>query len=203
MNPINFHLRAWASWIPGLIVKEAEALPASLRRRITPIGRHALSAVWGLPEIANARLVLSSRHGEFSRTASLLEAIVNDNELSPADFTLSVHHALIGLLSISLSNPRGHSAVAAGKDSFCFGLPLPGAYAVFNDQNEQPIALALVLETAGSSDCFQFDYSAAVGDLKSSVSHAKDFLEFLKNDSMENISIDEHRQWRWKRYAGY
>ncbi len=93
-----------------------------LRRRVSPLGQHALRAVWGLPESETARLVFASRHGEFGRTLSILDALVSDEGVSPADFTLSVHHALAGLLSIVRKNRQGHTAVAAGSESFFFGL---------------------------------------------------------------------------------
>src|ERR1700681_2963906 len=89
MNPIRFRLRAWESWTPDHNPQKTEALPALLRRRVTSLGRQALGSAWGLPETARARLILSSRHGEFSRTLSLLEAVTSRNDLSPADFTLS------------------------------------------------------------------------------------------------------------------
>ena len=122
MKPLNFHIRGWKSWDATRQTGKDEGIPALLRRRVTPIGQHALSAAWELPETKDARLILSSRHGEFSRTLSLLESVANKDEVSPADFTLSVHHALIGLLSIVQENRKGHIAVAAGSESFCFGL---------------------------------------------------------------------------------
>jgi len=44
-----------------------------------------------------------------------MEGLVAGEGVSPAEFTLSVHHALVGLLSIAQSNRRGHTALAAGQ----------------------------------------------------------------------------------------
>ena len=195
-----------------------------LRRRVTPIGQQALSAAWGLPETKDARLILSSRHGEFSRTLSLLEDVTNKSEVSPADFTLSVHHALIGLLSIAQRNPKGHIAVASGSESFCFGLLeaisclhehpseqvvlihfddlLPSSFAPFGEPNESPIALALAIASAGDGEEIQIDVKPSCPNEKKSASHAQDFLDFLAGDTAEVLSIGERQRWRWMRHAG-
>jgi len=221
VTPINFRLRGYQIWNPDL--GENAALPALLRRRITPAGRHALNAAWGLPDLASARLVLSSRHGEFSRTLSLLESVATGCDVSPSDFTLSVHHALIGLLSIAVRNRRGHSGVAAGNESFCFGFlealiclkenptepvvlihfdePLPGPFASFNCDGEKPVALALLLQAEGEGDLMQMTFSPAPSNKELSSSHAQDFLDFLLGNSKEVISKNENRQWLWKRHA--
>jgi hypothetical protein len=223
MKPIGFCLLGWESWPSDHGAEKAKATPPLLRRRVTPIGQQALSAAWHLPETAGARLILSSRHGEFSRTAALLEAVTNKSDLSPADFTLSVHHALIGLLSIVHENCRGHTAVASGKESFCFGLLeaiaclkenpnelvvlvhfddlLPGAFAEFNEAGERPVALALALSAAGGGEAIRIDFQPTPADEKPSASHARDFLDFLTGGFTEGLSAGEQRQWRWARHA--
>ncbi len=223
MKTASFRLRGWGYWTPDCVVEHTNAVPALLRRRVTPLGRQALSSAWELPETANARLILSSRHGEFSRTLSLLEAAANRSDLSPADFTLSVHNALIGLLSIAHGNHKGHTAIAAGQESFCYGLleaiaclkenpdepvvlihfdePLPGAFSQFNDPTEQPIAIALALATTGEGDLIQIDFEASQHKDKPSTSHSHDFLNFLTGNLTEGLSVGVNVQWRWTRHA--
>jgi len=223
MNPIGFHLRTWASWTPDCGLDNTGALPALLRRRVTPLGRQALSAAWGLSKTESARLVFSSRHGEFSRTLSLLEAVANRTDLSPADFTLSVHHALVGLLSIAQGNHRGHTAVAAGSESFCFGLmeaaaclmenpkepvvfvhydePLPNLYARFNETHTEAVALALTLSATGEGEPIMFHSRCTPAGETRSASHALDFLNFLTSGAIEGSSVGEHQQWLWTRHA--
>src|SRR5262245_46592170 len=122
MGAVSFDILAWAAWAPGReteaawrawagVAAGAAAAPPSqppllLRRRVTTIGKAALRCVWGLPDSAGARLVFASRHGEFSRTLSILDALTAGEGVSPADFTLSVHHALAGLLSIATENRK-------------------------------------------------------------------------------------------------
>ena len=130
-NTIRFSLRAWAAWdfASDAISRDWSSddlrkVPSELRRRVSPIGRRCLECGWLITSHfeVNPKIILASRHGEFTRTFDLLQSIDKTGEVSPADFSLSVHHALAGLLSIVTRNEHGHLAVAAGKDSFGFGL---------------------------------------------------------------------------------
>ena len=98
------------------------AVPVSLRRRVTPIGQAALRHAWALPQVEQARFVFASRNGEFDRTLTMLTQMAEGEPPSPADFSLGVHNALAGLLSVATHNRNGHTALAAGIDSFGFGL---------------------------------------------------------------------------------
>lgn len=177
---LRFRVEAWAGWFAGAEALEqggaiapARPLPTPLRRRITPIGRRALEAAWAvLPEGPMPRLVLSSRHGEYQRTFDLLGQLAAEGTVSPADFSLSVHHALAGLLSIVTGGDGGHTAVSAGPESFGFGLieaagcaaedragaillhfdaPLPALYRPVAAPDRPELALALRLAPPGSS----------------------------------------------------
>jgi hypothetical protein len=101
---------------------EPDLAPPLLRRRVTKTGQQALRLAWRLPASQSARYVFASRDGEFIRTISLLDTLNQPDLVSPADFSLSVHHALAGLLSIACGNPAGHGAVAAGHDTLWCGL---------------------------------------------------------------------------------
>lgn len=127
---VHLQVAAWAVWDGqdatlqvGGAVSPRPSLPLSLRRRVSAIGRRALEAAWAvLPDDLSPRLVLASRHGEYSRTFDLLSGLTMTGEVSPADFSLAVHHALVGLLSIATGNREGHTAVAAGRESLGYGL---------------------------------------------------------------------------------
>ena len=129
-QPLGFRLEAWAAWPQDAqqvmgegLCDAAPPLPPSLRRRITPLGRRALAAAWAVlaGRAQMPHLVLSSRHGEYVRTLALLDALESSGEVSPAEFSLAVHHGLAGLLSIATGNRLAHTAVAAGEDSFGYG----------------------------------------------------------------------------------
>jgi hypothetical protein len=237
---LSFHIRGWAAWAPG---RETEAawrawangsaapaaaepatggVPSALRRRISPLGQAALRSAWGLPDAAAARIVSTSRHGEFARTLSILDSLALGEDVSPADFTLSVHHALAGVLSIAQGNRRGHTAVAAGHDSFGFGLieavtalaerpdepvvllhydePLPPPYSDLATAPGESLALALSLASLGNNQ--RFALTIAPGrDERPSPAPALDFLRFMLKDDPAMISRGERMQWHWRRHA--
>lgn len=173
---LEIRVLAWAAWtadgdraMTGGAIHPAPALPATLRRRATPIGRKALEAAGtvlaGRPGAA-PRIILSSRHGEYARTRGLLHSLAASGEVSPAEFSLAVHHGLAGLLSIATGNKAGHIAVAAGIDSFAaavteaaaclaegddcvlimhFDEALPEEYGPVGGGTEDSLALALLL----------------------------------------------------------
>jgi hypothetical protein len=222
----------WTAWACGVsqvsgssaqIEPAATALPPILRRRITPIGQMASRVAHHLAKsVYEARYILCSRHGEFSRTLGLIQSAVAGEPMSPADFTLSVHHALAGLLSIACKNMAGHTAIAAGRDTFGCGVlealgclaaqpkrpvlliyydaTLPGAYAELEDPSgEAEFALALLLSSGG--DLTLTPTPAAAPIRVAATEQAKQFLSFLLTRRAELVSRGERMDWRWRRAA--
>ena len=116
----------WHAWAGGteetIEAPPAAELPMMLRRRLTPIGQAALAVAAETGAAAAARYVFCSRHGEFGRTMRLLKSVAEQEPLSPADFSVSVHNALAGILSIARQAHAGHTALANGDESFAAGL---------------------------------------------------------------------------------
>lgn len=174
---IDLPVLSWATWegecLSSDILSPVKPLPASLRRRVTPIGRRVLEAAWRLCaglEAEAPRIVLSSRHGEYARTLGLLQALAEGEDVSPAEFSLAVHHGLAGLLSIATGNRAGHTAIVAGGDTLgsaltetaaClatgdrrvllmyFDEALPPDYAAVGGGDDPSVVLALLLGEGG------------------------------------------------------
>lgn len=195
-------------------------MPSLLRRRVTPIGQFALRAAYGLGN-ATDRFIFCSRHGEFQRTLNLLKLIVAREPTSPSDFSLSVHNALAGLLSMALKNTGGHTAIASGADSFGFGLveavacvstpfenrvllvyfdeALPDPYSELDRYGDLGIAVALVV---APKRCRDDDLILSFKPQRGSVSpntQVAEFLEFLSSDRHEGTVQGSRMMWRWKR----
>lgn len=204
----------------------AAPLPASLRRRITPIGQMAFCAALGVAERPKSRFIFCSRHGEFRRTKALLEALARREEPSPAEFSLAVHNALAGLLSIEWKNDAGHTAIAAGPDSFGFGLVEAAAclatkpaepillvysdealreeYAELREAQETGMALALLLTGGGSGGeevLLSFAPKPRLSPPRPATDVALDFLHFLLSNETERLSSGGSIAWRWRRDA--
>lgn len=218
----RFTLRAFAGWSETSEHEGAKGLPAFLRRRVTTMGRNILTLAEASPAVKNARYVFSSRHGEFTRTLSILDSIAQREEISPADFSLSVHHALISLLSIAHGNDRGHSAVAGGAQGFGLGFIealaclaekpeepvlflhsdelLPGAYGAFNEPDDEPIAIALLLGgDAGERFSLRVDPLGPNGETSASLAHS--FWRFLNGKEDFLSATTQSHVWQWERHG--
>ena len=222
----RFRIEDWMACGPGLTDPRNEVtLPSMLRRRISNVGQMAFRASYAIGEQRTARFVFCSRHGDFDRTLRILKSIVAKEPVSPADFSLSVHNALAGQLSIVWGNTAGHTAIAAGADSFAYGLlegatsvneaeqrvlvvycddVLPPPYTEIDDGTETCVALALLLAPpAHDAD----DFSIEIGPRGSArqpqpaTSQALSFIKFMLSGEREKSVIGERSQWRWRRGA--
>jgi hypothetical protein len=103
---------------------EVKFLPLMTRRRL---GRLSKIVFWlcqdlGWQEVDQRSVIFSSRHGDSSEANTILKRIGEEGDVSPADFTTSVHNASSGLLSIHSRNHLSYQAIAAGARSFEMGL---------------------------------------------------------------------------------
>ena len=225
----NFRIQAWAAWIEGEdspvtggAIHPANLLPATLRRRITAVGRRALETAWAVlagRQGQEPRIILSSSHGEYARTCGLLDSLVESGEVSPAEFSLAVHHGLAGLLSIATGNHAGHTAIAAGADSFgaalteaaaClshgdksvlvmhFDEALPESYAPVGGRPVPGIALALLLGTHGG-DGIALDWQPA--ERAGGECSATALVRLLKGDSTPVQAVGERMVWSFRHVA--
>ena len=225
------HPAAWRAWARGEPEPPAPnepepPLPQILRRRVTPLGQLALRAAASLSPTAETRFVFCSRHGEFERTLGLLTGLSGSDPVSPAEFSLSVHHALAALLSIASCNREGHVAIAAGRDSFAYGMveaiatlaarpghpvlvvyydaPLPERYAPFREPDDAPFAVALSLAAATpGAPAYEMSVTAGPPAPRSRPAgrQARDFLRFLLGDANDAEASGDRHIWCWRRVA--
>jgi hypothetical protein len=242
---LRFTVRAWSAWAPqretpaawrawaratDLGISEASTgsivVPMMLRRRSTALGQKMLASALACGETAlTGRYVLASRHGEFSHALSILKSLAARELPSPAEFSMSVHNALAGLLSIHLGNTRGHTALAAGLDTFGFGFieaaahlveqpsepvlllfgdePLPGEYNVFGgDDVDLPLVVALALQVpAAGDDGILFEALPRSAAVRPSTAAPIDFLRFLLSGAQSAVSEGARMTWTWRRAA--
>ncbi|MGE5517518.1 MAG: beta-ketoacyl synthase chain length factor [Bacteroidota bacterium] len=230
IQTVSFSIKAWAGWLPGMpaLVSGGEAmagppLPAGLRRRATPLGRKMLEVAW--PFLAGRqdapRIVLASRHGEYDRTWGLSQALAAGEELSPAEFSLSIHHGLAALLSIATGNRGGHTALACGGDTFGFGCveaavcladgddrvlllyydaPLPDIYRPITDAEGDEAVVALLLEPAGSGgETIHMDFLPAAGGGDGHL--LRHFASVLTRQADQAEGVGDRMMWRWRHVA--
>lgn len=239
---IQFSIDQWRAWAPGIDSDEAWArwgaapwqpsaaepaqpdvgfLPAMQRRRLSPLARMAFAVGWPLAEgQAPMPLVFVSRHGETPRNYDLLCELARGEELSPTQFSLSVHNAIIGLWSIMRGDTSEMTALSGEADGLehalleaCAlldeGAPQvllmvtegvqPEPYRPWIDDAPFPYALALLIRPGT-----QFSLSlegAEPGAPDAPWPHALGLVRTLLGAAPAPDHSCRNRRWRWQRGA--
>jgi Beta-ketoacyl synthase, N-terminal domain len=236
---IRFNIAQWRGWAPGLNTVEdwqqwsqspsivgngdtapdVSFLPAMQRRRLSRLARMAFSVGWPLAEgHAQLPLVFVSRHGETPRTFEILSDLAADQPLSPTQFSLSVHNAVIGLWSILRGETSEMTALAAAGDGLEHGVieaaalladgapavllivteeQPPHAYADWVDDVPFPYAVGLLL-TPGTD--WQLSLGSGSEDLaKAEWPHALNLLRVLLSEQSSCQHSWKNRLWNWQR----
>lgn len=236
---ITFNIAQWRAWAPGLettddwqqwnngqaavtsvdMAPDVSFLPAMQRRRLSRLARMAFSVGWPLAEgRGKLPLVFVSRHGETPRTFDILSELATDQPLSPTQFSLSVHNAIIGLWSIMRGETSEMTALAAAGDGLEHGIieagallaegapavllivteeQPPEAYAEWVNDVPFPYAVGLLL-TPGTD--WQLSLSTGDGSLPAAgTPHALKLLRTLLSGKTCCQHSWKNRLWNWQR----
>ena len=218
----------WHAWAgaaaPVVAPKPADTMPMLLRRRLGPLGQRAVAAAYETGVDPGARYIFCSRHGDLRRTVTLLSAIAAREPLSPAEFSVSVHNAFAGLLSIAAHATAGHTALAAGPDTFAFGLvealgclaasphervllvyydeEPPAPYGELPTATGEGLALALLLaadEPAAPGERVEVGAEPGPGAAVETTRQAFDCLRFLASRDGRRYSAGGRIDVEWRR----
>lgn len=100
-----------------------DAIPARHRRRLPRFSSDIVCCALPLLRVApESAVVLSAPHGDLASTVALLIDVARRDLLSPTQFSLSVHNAPAGVLSLCSDVRADHVAIAAGPASLAAGL---------------------------------------------------------------------------------
>ncbi|AGZ33171.1 3-oxoacyl-ACP synthase [Pseudomonas sp. SWI6] len=235
---ISFDISQWRAWSPGLQTPadwhawahgtqpsqsdgpppDVSFLPAMQRRRLSLLARMAFAVGWPLAEGHDALpLVFVSRHGETPRTFAMLSELAEQQPLSPTQFSLSVHNAVIGLWSIMRSETSEMTALAAEQDGFeqgvieaaallAEGAPAvlliiteerpPEAYRNWIDDVPFSYALGLLL-TSGQQ--WQLTLGQTPAGQGTALPHALSWLRASLTDQNTVTHTVKRRVWTWQR----
>jgi hypothetical protein len=235
---MNFHIEGLRAWAPGLeseddwrawcsapvVVRDEQQqpdvsfLPAMQRRRLSRLARMLFHVAWPLAEGQGPLpMVFASRHGETPRTLNILTELAQDEPLSPTQFSLSVHNAIIGLWSILRADDSEMTAMAATGDGLeqamveASGLLAEGAPAVllviaeelppdlytpYIDDVPFSYALALLLKPGKT---WTLSLAPAVSGLPAAWPHPLNLLRAFHGGQRTLTHNWKHRQWTWSR----
>ncbi|MFS2157730.1 beta-ketoacyl synthase chain length factor [Pseudomonas sp. Pseusp122] len=241
---ITFNIAQWRAWAPGLASVEqwqqwcqqpthlhnsdeapdVSFLPAMQRRRLGRLARMAFAVGWPLAEgHERLPLVFVSRHGETPRTFEILCDVANSEPLSPTQFSLSVHNAVIGLWSILRGETSEMTALAADGDGLEHGVfeaaallaegaaavlliiteeQPPQAYSQWIDDVPFPYAVGLLLTpgTDWSLSLNSIDDSPCEEELSGSQwPNALNLLRTLNSAQSVCRHSWKRRVWNWQR----
>lgn len=217
---VSVKIEKWSAWAPGLEesgwtdwadgtaeIEMSNAkpalkfLPPMFRRRISQLSRMVLQVGHELLEEGeHIPVIFSSYYGEVERQNALSHSLLEENEISPAGFSLSVYNTPVSLLSIAMNNKSLASAQYAGNDSVAAGLfealaelrggknaavaifadeLLPEEYSSIAEFQSIPYAFGIRLVQVESDDpeAIRVSFSAGLDD--NEYTHPLDFLKWI------------------------
>lgn len=226
---MEFFLTDWAVWTPvadqdnpgvsALKVPELPQVPAMTRRRLSMLTKMTFNvALKVCPQPGPISTIFASRHGDLHKTLGLLEQIAFKEMLSPTQFALSVHNAIVGQLSLFSQNTADTNALAAGADSLHYAVleavarlqtdeslqqilvlyadePVPDIYQRFCQDPAQPVALALLLSRS-EGEKVHFERQPVDGQIAAE-QQAVQLLPWLQQQSRQVAINGQHCQWQW------
>ena len=107
---------------PEELVPDVSFVPSLLRRKLSLLEKAALKVVSDIGGSQGQPVVFASRHGEWRQTFRLLRELCTEGTVSPAGFSLAVHNATPGVLSLVEKNQAPYTAVAADENTLEVGL---------------------------------------------------------------------------------
>lgn len=243
---LEFSIKSWTAWSsskgasyshPTSIYANSDAreansvnlslIPAMKRRRMNHQCKMAIStALDSLKELAleQPNCVFASQHGELGRSTKIIHSMIESGEISPTDFSMSVHNTALGLMSIMSKNQRPGTSIAAGDDTFGYGFleaclqlqadpdkpvlyvyfdePLPEVLDKFDSDRAESRCIALVLNTERSGA--QFDFSMCEPNrLENTVHLGTDgldlFVKFCSSEQQQLNLNSSNQLWSWNR----
>lgn len=229
---IIFCISAWSCWSQHKIATEysrsisagtnpdISIIPPLLRRRLNLLGRAAASqSLELLNEHNQVAMVYCSRYGDSERTLSVLKELVAAEPVSPMKFSLTVHNAVAGVLTIQTGSTAAVSSIAAGDESL---IPtLLEAWGMLRDQHAYVLCLICDVplpDIYRSSDLtsafacafllsqhegkkFTLSRAAEQCTIDTTLPQALVLSKFLDSEAAEFFIAHHGSHWRLRRYS--
>lgn len=242
---LEFSLQAWSAWSSSKNKKsewldwangrnftaqgnlpDISMVPAMKRRRMSSLSKMVFSTALGCMDecqlVTPPHCIFASQHAEMARTLKILGAIAARKDVSPTDFSLSVHSTALGLFSIFTENKQASTMVVAGLDTFGMALveasiylarfpevpvllvffdePLPEPLSAMEDQAMEAFSFAFVLsgnEPANFSMSYEYNEGESIDE--GEVNLGMSFLKFYLSGQLESQVKTDKTLWHWQR----
>ena len=126
---ISFAISEWSGWKSQTLSNIAKekaigkdpdfsSIPPLLRRRLNLLGRTCANEILQhINKDENIPVVYCSQHGDIERNLDILSKAAKGEPTSPMNFSLSVHNAILGVLSIHLRLTSSISSISSEQHS--------------------------------------------------------------------------------------
>ena len=183
-------------------------IPPMVRRRMSDMEKIAVGLAGKIaPNDTNYTTVFASQFGEWGQTLRLIRQFFDENEMSPAGFSNSVHNAGAGMFSLITKNTNCYTAIAGGKDTLEMailkaltektnvmvvfaGEHAPDMYAPLLDWQHNAFGIALMIKTDGTHEI-----KTSNGDKNAEILTFEKMADFL-NDKSDCITT---KNWIMKK----
>jgi hypothetical protein len=192
-----------------------------LRRRLSPLAKMTLKVAHDCAQdLPAVRFVYASRHGELTRTTSMLNDLALGESISPTAFSMSVLNSSPGLFSILRRDMTPSTAISSSVESFGNGLleayiqmvenpsipvllvyadePAPDIYGNMEPEDGSAHAIGLLLRNGAATNiaCSRWSNHQAL----SNESQSRSFVRCLEG-ALDNCWHGIDRTWAWERVA--
>ncbi len=229
----DFIIRQWSVWSDQDDIAEPKelsaneilaAVPKMLKRRFSPLAKIVQVAVaLSLSNDQCMPMVLSSCHGELAKSFKMMQQIEAGEEISPTAFSLSVHNAIAGLLSMNYKNRLQTTVLAPGEEGIApafieaLGLLHEGeeqVLIVFYDEpvvdfyptetyrlgNQERCAVALRIALDGTGMAVKMSDSVSSGNDGEQPIQLPRLIDFLGSENITDLIVKTPRHsWCWNK----
>lgn len=237
MQELSLSVKRWVAWLPGLdqcaepdqwsmaLAKQnidqkpdVSFVPAITRRRLSPATKIALKVAQDCVQgekISSA--VFCSRHGECQRTLGIYQSMASGAQVSPMQFSQSVHNTAAGVFSIENKLNVNCCSIAAGPASGEHGFieaagllksgmgpvlwvmadsQLNEPYSVYCQVPELPFGIAMLLEEGSGGEVLSLNKSHKTISAQP-ITGTDNLLALLFGN--EQLSLSGSNGWRWSK----
>lgn len=228
----KFNLKNWLAWGIGELsdledledlsniksgMPNLDGIRAIVKRRMPKLSKYIYALTQDIT-ILDKKIptVFASKNGELTRSFKIIRSF--DTDVSPTQFSMSVHNAIAGLLSVisqddskyivvdSLSGVLETALIEATSlltEHNCvkviyFDEDLPAELIESNLGNNQPIVLLLIIEKGTE---ISFSSEANISNVKPCKEDFKQLVMFLNKQKETYHNINKRLRWNWKNNA--
>ncbi len=228
----TFYIEQFGIWPPKM-EKTIEAqqksllaqVPAILRRRLSRLSKQVFCAALQCDHWqSESPVIFSSAHGELAKSLAMMKQIERNQDISPANFSLSVHNAIAGLFSIAFGIKQQISVLApcqfgmVGAFIEALGLFLEGhqqVLVVFYDEPlpdffparpyplncHSSLAVAMLLNNNSGDTQVELSRCNVAEELLEQPLQLEHWVSFLTT-SQSLLTFSAHGAgWQWRKYV--